>query len=97
MLDWEPGGGHPKTQVPGQAGLSRQGDFRLKINGETKLLIILLGGGGGRGVLIFDKELKAILAVGTFSTTPKGYFTKTSSLSPQADFPIQRAKPPFQS
>ncbi|MEJ1272290.1 carbonic anhydrase 4 [Cricetulus griseus] len=31
-LDWEPGGGHPRTQVPGQAGLSRQGDFRLKIN-----------------------------------------------------------------
>lgn len=44
VLDWEPGGGHPKTQVPGQAGLSRQGDFRLKINGETELLIILLGG-----------------------------------------------------
>lgn len=43
-LDWEPGGGHPRTQVPGQAGLSRQGDFRLKINGETELLIILLGG-----------------------------------------------------
>lgn len=42
-LDWEPGGRHPKTQVPGQAGLSRQGDFRLKINGEHELLIILLG------------------------------------------------------
>lgn len=41
---WEPGGGHPETQGPGQAGLSGQGDFRLKINSETKLLIIRLGG-----------------------------------------------------
>lgn len=33
-----------RPEVPGGAGLSGQGDFRLKINGEGKLLIILLGG-----------------------------------------------------
>lgn len=43
-LYWEPGWGHPETRGPGQAGLSGQGDFCLKINGEAKLLIIRLGG-----------------------------------------------------
>lgn len=40
----ESGGGHPETRGPGQAGLSGQGDFRLKINCEAELLIIRLGG-----------------------------------------------------
>ena len=40
----EPGRGHPETRGPSQAGLSGQGDFRLKINGEAEPLIIRLGG-----------------------------------------------------
>jgi hypothetical protein len=44
VLYWESGGGHREIRGPGQAGLSGQGDFRLKINGEAELLIIPLGG-----------------------------------------------------
>lgn len=43
-LCMKPGRGHPETRGPGQAGLSGQGDFRLKINGEAEPLIIRLGG-----------------------------------------------------